>query len=170
MQLNSAARHINPGTCSGVQLLHCLVIQGLRVPYLRLCRCDPGVRRYDTEVPVPHDERDDVEGVVVAQLGGFLRSSRGAEVLDGFKAEQNLARTRLGRTETEGPNNLGDLRDFDTLCRGADLGDGFRGARNNLGQKSAQGAKPLPASNACILCRLNLGEVIAKRHGDGIAQ
>src|ERR1700678_4302953 len=93
MKLDFCASHVDPWSCTGLELVCRLIVESLRILHLRLFGFNPGAGFDDLQISVAHGERDYVERVLVAELVGLLGGARSTEALDRFVAEQGLANT-----------------------------------------------------------------------------
>src|SRR6202161_282168 len=113
MKLDFRSSHVDPWSCTGMECVYRLIVESLGILHLRLFGFNPGAGFDDLQISVAHGERNYVERVFVAELGGLCRGAGSTEALDRFVAEQGLAETCTRRTVTERANNSRDAGDFD---------------------------------------------------------
>src|SRR5580698_3473044 len=122
MKLDLCANHVDPRSCTSLELVCRLIVESLRILHLRLFGFNPGTGFDDLQVSVAHGEGDDVERVLVAELRGLLEGAGRAETLDRFVAEQGLADTCTRRAVTEGANDRRDAGYLDcTEAQGREI-------------------------------------------------
>src|SRR5580698_11476408 len=108
MKLDLCANHVDPRSCTSLELVCRLIVESLRILHLRLFGFNPGAGFDDLQISVAHGERNFVERVFVAELGGLLGGAGSTEARDRFVAERSLAKTCTRRTVTERANNSRD--------------------------------------------------------------
>src|ERR1700677_3909658 len=72
MKLNFCPSYVDPWSRTSLEFVFRLIVEGLCILHLRLFSFDPGAGVDDSQISVAHSERDHVERVFVAELGGLL--------------------------------------------------------------------------------------------------
>src|ERR1700749_3581820 len=76
MKLNLCPSHVDAWSCTGVEFVCRLIVESLRILHLRLFGFNPGAGFDDLQISVAHGERNYVERVLVAELGGLFGGAR----------------------------------------------------------------------------------------------
>src|ERR1700678_928211 len=121
MKLDFCPSHVDPWSCTGLELVCRLIVESLRILHLRLFGFNPRAGLDNLQISVAHGECNYVERVLVAELDGLLGGAGATEALDRFVTEQGLAETCTRRAVTERANNSGNAGDLD--CAEAEGGE-----------------------------------------------
>src|SRR5580700_3029757 len=104
MKLDCRPSHVDSWTGAGLEVVHRLIIESLRILDLRLLGFNPRMGFDNLQIGIAHGQRDYIERVFVAELGGLFGGAGGAEMLNRFVAEQGLAEACAHRTVAEWTN------------------------------------------------------------------
>jgi hypothetical protein len=108
MQLNFGACCFDSRSRTCLHLIDCPIVKSSRILYLGFLRLNSRVCLDDLQIGAADGERDHIQDVLIAQLGGLFSSARCAKPLDGFIAEECLVDARVHRAVAEWSNNGGN--------------------------------------------------------------
>src|SRR4029077_20710355 len=124
-----------------LHLVDCPIVKSSRILYLGILRLNSRVCLDDLQIGVADRERDHIQDVLIAQLGGLFSGARCAKPLDEFEAEEGLTDASVHRAVAEWSNNIGnscDIKFVEPEGREVHLLDVLRSACAYLRQQIAK--------------------------------